>query len=148
MRLLRLTCLVALATSSVVAQDIRPASEAEISAALVGCWDREATRETIRQEARGFINEFHICFGQDGEVTATSFGGDFVWGIEGLGSGGTFEVAEGKLLLRGGGDGWFLGAQELSCDVVMSPAIAMQFRNCAGARGEMLSNTSYSRDGE
>ena len=148
MRYLRLSCLVALATSSAVAQDIRPANEAEIAAALVGCWDREATTETIKLEAKGFINEYHICFGQDGEVSSTYIGGDKVWGLEGLGSGGTFQVADGKLLLSGGGDGWFLGAWEVSCDVVMSPDVAMQFRNCVGSNGEMLANTSYSRDGE
>ncbi|CAN7336625.1 hypothetical protein LJR016_001794 [Devosia sp. LjRoot16] len=137
-----------LAGSAVAAAEVRPASEEEIAVALVGCWDREATRETIRLEKSGFINEYDICFGQDGRVSATSTTGDKVWGLEGLGSDGTFEVADGRLLLNGGGEGWFLGAWELSCDVVMLPGVAMQFRNCVGSSGELLANTSYSRDGE
>lgn len=137
-----------LAGSAAAGAEVRPASEAEIAAELVGCWEQEATRETHRLEKSGFINEYDICFGPDGRVSATSTTGDKVWGLEGLGSDGTFEVADGRLLLNGGGDGWFLGALELSCDVVMLPGVAMQFRNCIGSSGELLANTSYSRDGE
>ena len=140
--------LVVWATSSAMSQDIRPVGEDEIAAALMGCWDRETTFASMRLERKALLSEHQMCFNSDGEVSATSFGGSREWGIDGVGSGGTFRVAEGKLHLTGSGDGWFLGADELLCDVVVRPGTAMQFRNCVDGDGEALANTSSSRDGE
>lgn len=148
MRFLLISYFVVSATSSAMAQEIRIAGEAEIAAALAGCWSREATFENLRAERKGFIHANTLCFGPKNQFEAISVDGHEKWGVDGVSSGGTFRVADGKLHLSSSGDGWFFVPDDLSCDLVMRLDVAMQFRNCIGGDGTTVTNSSYSRADE
>ncbi len=128
-----------------MAQEIRPAGEAEITAALAGCWHREPTFENLSAERKGFVHGNALCFGPGDQFEAISWDGTKKWGIDGVGTGGTFLVADSKLHLNSSGDGWFFKSNDLSCDLVMRPGVAMQFRNCVGGDGVAVANSSYSK---
>ena len=136
-----------LEVSTAVAVEVRPAAEAEIVQALQGCWMQEPTFELKQWEARGFINLRQVCFRENAKVETSSVGGD-KYELEGLGTDGTYSVAEGKLVMTTRGDfpdGWVFPSPTLSCDVLMSPGKAMRLENCVGDKGEVRAKMSYSR---
>ncbi|MBN9361956.1 MULTISPECIES: hypothetical protein [unclassified Devosia] len=104
--------------SSAIGAEVRPASEKEIGEALLGCWMSETPPDA------GYGSS--LCFSKGGEVTSAS------WSyLEGHDEVGTFRLTAGKLQLSQvnpfGTGGALL---RTSCDVLMSPDVAMRFENC------------------
>lgn len=141
------------------ALDVRRASEAEIAAALVGCWAREPTRELLALEQAGYTNNYSVCFGRGNAVETSIFMGSYINGVpdfEGVGDKGRFEVVGGKLNLIGIGEsGWTSAREFVSCDVIMAADYAsMRLENCVGTgpgpggddqSPETVSQISFSR---
>jgi hypothetical protein len=134
-------------TLNAAALDVRPASELEITDALVGCWGQEWSEETMRYEERmesslRIPTAASACFQNDGFVHLS-----WVEGNDGMDGGGEFEISDGKLRLRDSGNGvWIFGAAELECDVIMNPGRAMKLTNCVGLgtdAGKAIPDTSY-----
>lgn len=121
----------ALASTAVSALDVRPASEDEITSALQGCWDQEASFRVKQFERAGFFNEHTVCFGPKDRVRASWVGGDTA-SIEAGDAEGTFRLEAGKLVLTNLGD--YLGRDQVSCDVLMRADHAVvRFENCLGS---------------
>lgn len=118
--------------------------ERQMATALLGCWHRDPTPEMIEYEKNGGVISQQICFSADGQVETAWVDGSVEAGLHGVGSGGTFELVDGRLKLDGEGDGWFLAAYRLSCDVVLQPDVAMQLKNCFSP-GNLHDDASFSR---
>lgn len=149
-------------TLNAAALDVRPASEAEIEQAVVGCWEREPTRELLELAAGGITNDYSVCFHSGNVVETTVFMGSYINGVpdfEGIGDSGRFEVSNGKLNLSGIQEsGWTSARALVSCDVLMTADHAeMRLENCVGAGAdpngdnqdpELIPNISFSRVAE
>lgn len=121
----------ALASTVVSAVEVRPASEDEITSALQGCWNQEASFRLKQFERAGFFNEHTVCFGPEDRAHASWVGGDAI-GIEAGGDAGTFQLEAGKLVLTNLGN--YLGRDQVSCDVIMrSDHAVVRFENCLGS---------------
>jgi len=113
--------------SVVTGTEVRPASEEEIAAALIGCWERE--------QPAGSDTRLTMCFGPEDQVTTT-------WTVsrtrasEPTGKSlKTFSVIDGKLRIAGGAEPeWNMESSEQSCDVLMRVDVAMRLENCTLTR--------------
>ena len=136
-------------TLNAAALDVRPASEAEITQALIGCWSQEWSHEQRQYEERmenfpyaRMPTDARACFEADGSMS-------LFWaeGNDGMDGGGEFEVLNGKLRLRYSDLGvWIFDVAQLECDVIMSPGAAMKLTNCIGLGedgGEAIADSSY-----
>jgi hypothetical protein len=135
-------------TLNAAALDARSASEAEIEHALVGCWEREPTRELLELAAAGITNDYSVCFHAGNVVETTIFMGSYINGVpdfEGIGDSGRFEVSNGRLNLIGIQEsGWTPARALVSCDVLMTADYAeMRLENCVGAGADPNGDNQY-----
>ncbi len=132
---------------SVAALDVRPATEDEILLDLLGCWDKEPTFEGVQNRQNGQILEQSMCFDTSNQVRMYETAGSVQGGLHGVDGEGAFQVAEGKLRLEGDPAGaWLFGADQLECDVILSPRRALKLMNCVvlgNDVSEAIADTSY-----
>lgn len=132
-------------TMNAAAIDVRPATEDEILAELLGCWDREPTFAGVQNRQNGQIMEQSMCFDTSNQVLMYEAAGSMQGGLHGVDGGGAFQVTGGKLLLDGEPEGaWLFSADQLECDVILNPRRALKLTNCVGLdAGEAITDTSY-----
>lgn len=109
----------------------RAASLKEMNVGLQGCWEQEGG--TIEQQVAdyGVYRAVTVCFDKEGRVDAYSFGGDAQFGVEGLGSQGTYRLGGGKLWFEdGSGDGWLFAEPKVACDALLIPGERLAIYSC------------------
>lgn len=109
----------------------RAATLKEMDRGLQGCWEQEGG--TVKQQVAdyGVYQAATLCFSEAGRVDAYTFGGDEEFGVEGLGSQGTYRLGGGKLRFEGGsGDGWLFAEPRVSCDARLIPNERLAIYNC------------------
>lgn len=109
----------------------RAASLKEMSVGLQGCWEQEGG--TIEQQVAdyGVYRAVTVCFDKEGRVDAYSYGGDVQFGVEGLGSQGTYRLGGGKLWFEdGSGDGWLFAEPKVACDALLIPGERLAIYSC------------------
>jgi hypothetical protein len=89
------------------AAETRPVTDAEFAALVVGCWSSP---------------HGDLCFEEDGTVfssVSTRPDQDGLW--YGGSGGGTFDVSDGKLVLKSQTDFWALPLTDVACDAFIRP---------------------------
>ncbi len=124
-------------TLGVAAQDVRPASEADFSALLLGCWEEGWHAQFVDgTEGSGSSS---ICFRGEGRLSFTYESFTAQENVNTQGDG-TYDIKDNRLRLINGGPSvaWPFQENEILCDGIVEPSKKLQLENCVGTSATLI----------